>query len=556
MRGLVRWRSAAIVALLASGLGSASIEAAPPKVNFLYPPGGQRGTSVDVTASGEFGNWPVQVWSDQPGVSAKAEADKGKLTVTIAADAAPGVAWLRLYDAEGASVVRPFIVGTLAETLEVEPNDSPDKPQTVAAGTVVTGKLQKGGDHDGYAITLKQGETLVAALQANSVLGSPVDAVLQLCEVTEHRVLSDAPPLVETYVLEQNHDAHGLDPRVVFTAPRDGTYLVRVFGFPSQPNATIAYAGGDDYIYRLTLTTGGYVAAALPLAIGPEPSGELRLLGWNLTDATQRAPLPAAGAPLSAFHVDAAGSIPLLRSPYPTLVAEEPAAGAPQEVTLPIAISGQLATPGDRDTFRFPAVKGKKIRLEVTANLLGYPIDPHLAISDESGKVLVENDDAQREKDAQLVFTPPADGFYLATVRDLSRSGGLAHVYQLTIAEVAADFRVTVAEESFVLTREKPLEINVAIDRRDGMSEPIVVRAVDLPAGVTAEEVVSEPQGESAKAVKLVLKLGEEAKEPFSGIFHIEGASKSDTPITRQATFRPALPLAPEMDSAWLTVRP
>src|SRR5256885_11248728 len=89
--------------------------AAPPAVTSLFPAGGQRGTTVEVTAAGTFERWPVQAWASGRGLEVKAGKEKGKLTVTVAADATPGTYWLRLYDEQGASSPRPVLVGTLPE---------------------------------------------------------------------------------------------------------------------------------------------------------------------------------------------------------------------------------------------------------------------------------------------------------------------------------------------------------------------------------------------------------------------------------------------------------
>src|SRR6516225_6103945 len=51
---------------------------APPALNYLFPAGGQRGTTVEVTASGSFERWPVQAWVSGKGVVAKPGKDKGK----------------------------------------------------------------------------------------------------------------------------------------------------------------------------------------------------------------------------------------------------------------------------------------------------------------------------------------------------------------------------------------------------------------------------------------------------------------------------------------------
>src|SRR5262245_8026134 len=99
--------------------------AAPPTVTHLFPAGVERGKAATINAAGTFERWPVESWTDRAGVKVTCDKDKGKLLVEAAADAAPGVYWLRLYDAEGAAAVRPIVVGTLPELTEKEPNDKP-----------------------------------------------------------------------------------------------------------------------------------------------------------------------------------------------------------------------------------------------------------------------------------------------------------------------------------------------------------------------------------------------------------------------------------------------
>jgi len=213
------------VAMLVGAIQQAA--AAGPQVRSLLPSGGQRGTTVEVTAGGTFPTWPLQTWVDRPGVTIAPAADKGKLSVAIAGDAPCGLYWMRLFDAAGASAPLPFVVGTINEVLEQEPNNDPDKSQSVAsAPVVVNGRLGANGDVDMFAIALRKGQTLVASLEAHETLGSPVDAVMQIVSPRGD-------------VLAYNHDEHGLDPQIVFAAPADGSYLVRVFGFPATPNQTI-----------------------------------------------------------------------------------------------------------------------------------------------------------------------------------------------------------------------------------------------------------------------------------------------------------------------------
>jgi len=200
MRSYVSSRVRTLLLVVAMGLDNAVASAAPPKLDYLFPAGGQRGTTVIVTATGTFERWPVQAWAENKGVEVKAGKTSGQLSITIAADAEPGVTWIRLYDMQGTSVARPFFVGVLPEVLEKEPNDDPKKPHLLEQSSVVNGRLDKQNEVDTFAIKLTKGQTLVASLEAHRTLRSPMDGVLQ--------VLS-----ADAFVLEQSDDYHGLADR-------------------------------------------------------------------------------------------------------------------------------------------------------------------------------------------------------------------------------------------------------------------------------------------------------------------------------------------------------
>ena len=112
--------------------------AVPPAITYLYPAGAQRGTTVEVTAAGTL-DANTKVRATRPGVSV--EVVRGKLKVTASDSAPPGVYWLRAYNAEGASALRPFVIGTLPEVTEKEPNDDFKKPHVLDGSFVVNGKL-------------------------------------------------------------------------------------------------------------------------------------------------------------------------------------------------------------------------------------------------------------------------------------------------------------------------------------------------------------------------------------------------------------------------------
>lgn len=573
-RGRSHLRSLGWGALIGLLSPLATVDGAPPKLTGLFPPGAARGQKVVVTASGEFGNWPVQWWSDRTGLRAVSAADKGKVEIEVTPEATPGVYWLRAVQADGASSLRPFVVGNIGEVEEVEPNDLLEKGQELTLPVTVNARIGKAGDVDGFVVKLQAGERLFAALDANLPLGSPMDAVLQVAEISEPPAAigvaaAKFPRRPTAYVVEQCDDETGLDPRLTFVAPRAGRYLVRAFAFPSEPNANVSLAGGDNFVYRLTLTSGPYVDYVLPLARSLAAPAEP--LAVHDGSGGPARPLPAAelppprpedeGFPASDRRLEwlsqagAAGAFPGSWTSFPSLVAApEALTPAGQAITAPVTLSGQLPAPGQRATFQITAPAGQKLRLKVDARGLGFSLDPFLAVVDDTGKVVAENDDSNNQRDATLAYTVPAMGKFTVQVRDVHGQGGARYAYRLTIEPIEPDFALSVATDSFVLSPGKPLEIPVTIERRDGLDDVIELQMQGLPAGVTQAPARSEAKGDSAKSVKLVLQADAgQLPEGANVSLQLIGTTAGATPRRHRATF--AVPGSPVPHHAlWLTV--
>ncbi len=515
--------------------------AKPPTLTGLFPPGACRGQTVAIEAAGTFDRWPVQAWVDGPGVAIRAEKAKGKLSAVVAPDAAPGLRWIRLYDDEGATELRPFVVGVLPETIEVEPNDEPKAAQRLDRSSMtVNGRLAKAGDVDGFALSLERGQTMVASVEAAGRLGSPMDAVLQVVSA-------------EGSVLAQNDDDVGPDPRIIFEAPASGRYTVRLFAFPSKPDSSIRFAGGGDYVYRLTLTTGGFLDYAFPVAVGRDGPATVEAIGWNISGAMSLpVPTPDGREVFEAAAGSLSGQAEVRRVPCPATVEAEPNDPThPQIITNPIAISGRIDPPDDRDAFRISLKKGEKRVIRVESRALGRPLDPVLRILDAAGKVVAESDDeGGMDRDSERSFTAPADGDYRLVVRDLHGRGGPRFAYLLTVCGPRPDFELTLAADRFDLTPGKTTKVKVAVKRVDSLAEPIEIIAEGLPAGVKATTMTSKPGDASARSVELELSAGE---VPYSGPFRIIGRTTRDPRTVHHAT-APIAGFEARTDQPWLTV--
>lgn len=539
-----------LLCVWACSVSSAAFAAAP-TLTSLFPAGGQRGTPVTVTCTGKF-DWPVQV--DAPGLDVAVGEKSGQLVVTIPGDPAFDRTWIRLYNAEGASEAVPFLVDSLPELLETEPNNSlKDATALEQAGQIINGAL-KGADTDAFSVPLAAGQTLVAAIDAHTRLGSPIDTVLQVA-------------LPNGIVVADNHDDLGLDPRLSFTAKTAGRYIVRVFGFSSEPNTNIALQGGDNCIYRLTLTTGPYITHAAPLAVSAANPGDVEVFGWNIPAGTRLPVVPLGGShsaawpevePLTDLRAaagtqpgfvgspDFAGSARVRLIPYEGSIVPT---GQPANVAVPLphALTGCLREPGQTDQFRIALKKGETLLAAVEARTLGLLPDPLIRLLGPDGSRLLEVDDTGKTRDAALTRAANADGEYVVTVTDRHRDGGPRAHYLLTVRADTPDLELTTSATSLVVPADKPAELTVDVVRR-GKVGAITVTAADLPEGVTAEPVVSEEKGDSAK--KVTLKLISKGV-PWSGRIRILGTA-TDPDLQRAA--RTPAKLDAAFQSVWLTV--
>lgn len=459
---------------LGVGLTSSLRGAERPELTRLFPPGGQAGTTVSVEASGKFPVWPLQAWSDTDAIQWTFEETSGKLKATIAADAKPGLHWLRLHHANGATAVRPFLVGNIAEQNESEPNDRVTEANAIASLPYSThGVFAKRGDVDHYALTLEQGQKIVAVIDSEHLLRSPVDASIQLLDA-------------KGFVLAENLDHFGLDPRLEFTAPRAGKYLVRVFGFPAAPDSTISYGGGADWLYRLTLLAGDDAAQS-----------RLRSAQWDVECKSLLMESNQATARENALPFE-----------------------------LPAAIQGTIAIPGQKRFVRFPAVAGQNYRVQLQSRQLGSALDASVVISDMQSKQLSQQDDVGNNRDPDLKWKATVDGDVIIEVKDFHLAGGPDFGYSMLVTAPMPDYKLELSTDMVQAVVGKETEIQVKIARELDFAGEITISLEGVPEGVECPSLKSIHGSDTAKSVTLKIKSSVAYQRPIRivGKLPVEGA--------------------------------
>lgn len=542
--------------------------AATPTLEYLFPVAWPQGETLTLTLGGKFDPWPVKVWTDCAGLHFTAETNSGKFLVQIAKDAPIGPHLLRVFNQDGASALRVFITTPQKDGEEKEPNDSFKQAQPIEKlPATITGRLDKGGDVDSFAVRVEAGKWLGARVDAYS-LGSPLDATLHL--VNEQGVH-----------VAFNHDGpQSMDPLLAYRVEKSGTSILQVAGFAHPPEANVKFAGGAAAIYRLTMTDGPLVHHVFPTGVQRGHTAQLQLLGWNLGTAEQPKEQSFAAASLDAqipkypntqseanavaAWVSVPGSqaqIPVIIGDMPEFIEAEPnnETNQAQLVSLPCAISGRIASLEDEDRFRFTAKQGERFEFRAASAAPGSPLDLVLRIEDASGKVLAEDDDGGGGSDARLVWASPSDGSFTASVSDRFHKGGGEFVYRLVIVPPKPDFRVTVAENEFRLEPGQTNEIKLELKRLNDHTNSLRVAFEELPAGVTLQPPeVPLKSGE----VKLSVMTTADAQPTNQPLRILVQATDASLPKSRPALFdlRGKDPrgqiLITYTDQLWLTVIP
>lgn len=534
--------------LFAFALLPGTVRADAPVASYIFPAGGQRGTTVNVRVGGLFLHKSCAFEMLGPGIVAprklapmptvwfegpilplpdsQRQEDYPKDMagqIKIAADAPPGVRYWQLATSQGATPAMKFLVGDLPEILEQEIDGEPI-PVDVKLPVTINGRIFPRADVDLWAFAAKKGQSVTCEVHAIR-LGSPLDARLEILD-------EQGKPLAE------NEPQIGGDPRLRFSVPRDGKYLVRI--------QDVNFQGSQSHVYRLTLTADPYVERVFPLGGKRGSKVEFEVTGQGLP-AKATLSLPALEPPWT--HVRLPGSNAFLVD-LDTL--DEFPEGA-REVPVPAVCNGRIFEPGEIDAWSISLKKGEPVEAELRAARLGSLLDGILTVTDAAGKELARAEMPQADLgDPVLRFTAPADGTYRVRVQDRFRSrGGPAYAYRLRLVRAAVpDFRLRIPTATVNVPRGGKAPLQVVIERLGSFTEPIALAIDGLPAGVTAK------WNDKAKNTSPVAVSFEADKETVIGTTRltIRGtATKGTETMTRQAAV--AAPFGqPALDSLLLAV--
>ncbi|WP_425615738.1 hypothetical protein NA78x_005669 [Anatilimnocola sp. NA78] len=490
----------AVVALVLGSivLGNlAPLVAEPPDTAYVFPAGGQRGTKVQARIGGFYLHerapleWlgqgiaaPAEIertavrWFEGPLIKQPASQQKEDYPkdyaaeLTIAADAPLGVHGWRSWNAQGATPVRPFIVGALPEVIENETDGDP-LPVAVTLPVTINGRIFPREDLDEWTFAAEAGQAITVAVTAEQI-GSPLEAKIEV---------SSAPG----QMIAESTGTLNRDPQLRFIVPATGQYAVRI---------TDTRAGGlQNYVYRLTITAGPWIDSIYPLGGQRGSMTQFEVLGHGVE--TIEATVPQTPAPVITHFFTGQGEmlngVTLELDDLPELREQEPNNELAQAKSLSLGsiANGRIERSGDIDIWSLDLKKGEAVQLDVRAARLGSPLDAVLVIRDATGKELARGEDLPNgSPDCEVKFTAPAEGtFHVAVSERFASRGGANFTYRLRCTKPAPNFAIEITVDALAADVGGTKKLPVTITRTGGFAGVITLSVTNLPAGVTVSPV-------------------------------------------------------------------
>jgi hypothetical protein len=368
----------------------------PPTISAVSPQGVQRGATVEMTIEGLNLAKASAIYFSQPGIQARivrikelpdltdirlgsngtpSTIDLGPLPprnqVTVELDVSPeaevGPVSLRLITPLGASPEAKFLVEPYyGESPDREPNETPETAFETYVPTILVGTISKPGDVDYYKIDVKAGEELVFENGA-AMLGSALK------------------PVVGIYAADQSL-LREFEERKPFSYrfEKAGTHYIRVGDYDE--------GGSGNHFYRIKVGKLPVAISAYPLGLERGKSAAIAVIGYNLASKLtakgepspedERAVIVRPQGP--AGHSFNRVKLALGGDPEMTSSGSNTSVETAQPVNKPVTINGRLTA--KENYFRFRAVKGEKLVLEVNASRLGSPLDSIIEVLDAKGK--------------------------------------------------------------------------------------------------------------------------------------------------------------------------
>ncbi len=503
------------------------VPAVVPVIGSLSQPGLQVGQSTQLIVNGtDLGPDPTAVFP-LPGVQfAVAEGsapNQLKLNVTVPADTTPGIYPLWVKSQAGVSKSVALAFDRLPQV--AVGGSAPDKPAALPAAFF--GSLSGGQQHRVY-FTGAKGQRVVADVELKR-LGAAANPVVEI-----------KSPAGTPLAIGWGQSSLKGDARAEIVLPSDGVYSIELhdltFGGPGQSPFRLKI--GD-----LKLVDGVLPAAAVAGPMEVEPVGSGFAPGTKLAGVFASASESASGIlslPMESGVTSGVPSMPVSRGTE-VVEAARSVDGVLQTVDAtfaappvkPVAISGRVASKGERDRYLLNVTAGQRLKLTLQSDSLGSTLEGEIALfANPPTNPVAQTSDQPTIGDPSLEYAVPAGVAQIVVqVRDLFGRGDPRAFYRLVIEPAGQPtFSLMLNTPTANLPEDGSAVVEMQIIRA-GYAGPIKLTvAGDATIAVSPNEVAANMQG---KALLRLVRIG----QPAAGsapLLRIVGESVGVDPAIKQ----------------------
>lgn len=502
-------------------------------MGYLFPAGGQAGTTVEIVAGGLNIDKAKKVVFSHPGIQGKVVpiveskeegrnrrrlndqsspqlANRVKITVTIARDVPCGLYDLRLQSPKGLSNKLPFEVSSYPNFVEAG-SSTLERPYNVESlPAVLCGQVTPGGV-DYFRFAGKEGETMVASVKARQLVPYIADAVPGWFQPVIKIVDSRGRE-----VAYSDDYYHNVDPVIITTLPKSDLYTLMIHD--------AIYRGREDFNYRIELGVIPFVTGRYPAygVVGKRVKQHLEGVNLNNTTAVVKVKNEGYNHLSYTSKRGTSNSVQFYALPKDTELIEYPQSEVKLSITTPIADS--LTSKARIKRYRITAKQGTPLIVELIGRRNGSRIDAVLRLKDWSGNVVAERDDTEDpiqglmtfHADPVLKYTPKMDGEMTIEVEDLHRGYGKDYHYLLRQHSQMPTFNAFVSP-AYISTPSGGTSL-FRVDITGKLRRPAKLIINGLPRGFTTSSLklrngrrwdvsITTPKGTPVKRFPIELKM-------------------------------------------------
>ncbi len=467
-----------------------SVYGAPPSIESVWPPVGQRGTEFQLKIVGSGLTHSQQLLFYSPHLKCTKLQAKSEYevvaTVVAESNCRLGNEPFRLLAKDGFSELRTLRISPFPTLFEQRAEEKAE-PMAIGALNVALCGVLESGEYDRYSLSMKAGEKITVEVDAVRLGGELLDTVLSILG-----------PNGELIARADDNSLFQQDPTLSFEAPLDGDYVVDVH----ESN----YGGSDHSYYALYIGTFPMASVVYPAGGQLGTTVHLEFIGDANTQYRKSVELPADEQHTQDFQllsqqdgVVAPSAIPFRLSKLANALEVEPNDMPQQQQSIapaPVAFNGILQRPGDIDCFAFEASINRPLLIEAFANRIGSAADTTIAILDDEFNVVAANDD-WGSHDSRIEFLPPESGTYYLRVTDKLAAGAIKAVYRVEIspqqpsvtAFLPRPNRLSQQSQAITIPQGNRVLARMGV-RRELVDGEVQMQFLDLPSGVQASTMI------------------------------------------------------------------